>query len=95
MDQVTAHSPLMSSTPVKVSFAPSFGISLAHDASEDKETVTVTVTTAPESCAAASGKPAATPAAPQSASQPVVIVPGTQSETATYNVPSAGGMIQT
>lgn len=59
----------------------------------DKETVTVTVTSVPESCAAAIGTAAATPTVPESVSQPVVVVPGTQSETTTYNVPASGGKL--
>ncbi len=53
--------------------------------------MTVTVTSFPSTCSATTVKPATSLEASESASTPVVIVPGTQSMTATYNVPVGGG----
>ncbi len=53
--------------------------------------MTVTVTSYPTTCSATTVQPATSPEASESGSTPVVIVPGTQSMTATYNVPVGGG----
>jgi hypothetical protein len=53
--------------------------------------MTVTVTSYPTTCSATTVQPATSPETSESGSTPVVIVPGTQSMTATYNVPVGGG----
>lgn len=57
--------------------------------------MTVTVTSFPSTCSATTIQPATSLEASESASTPVVVVPGTQSMTATYNVPAGGGQHNT